>query len=451
MKLRQYILALALIPAASFSLCAQSFQQGLFLDCYRLGYRYNPAIQNEGKVLSVGEWDNQTRNNFGAASFLYPREEGLVTALHSSVSADEFLGSLQDRNYFTGDINFNLFSYGWRKDAAYHTIEASVRGSYGMTLPKELFSLLKLGTTSQVFDMSNLKVSGNAYAEIAYGYSRKISDAFSVGARAKLLVGVEALNYNFSRLQLQASEESYKLGLTADLDLTSRWSKIRPDENGTLSLLNLSSKERWRGPSGAGLALDLGVVLTPVEGLTLSASLLDFGGILWYYGNAGRSDGTVTFTGVKDLSLEQIQNKDLLSQFNGIKNELLESLSVKTVEKRITPEMVPMTVNLAAKYEMPFYRALSIGATGNFIFRGLMSYREVRGHLAWNPGKYIGITADGGYGTLGAVYGLAMNAKIGNFRITAAMSNGFGGTMAYSSLPLKANNKVATIGLTYDL
>ncbi len=40
---------------------------------------------------------------------------------------------------------------------------------------------------------------------------------------------------------------------------------------------------------------------------------------------------------------------------------------------------------------------------------------------------------------------------IGNFRITAAMSNGFGGTMAYSSLPLKANNKVATIGLTYDL
>ena len=100
---------------------------------------------------------------------------------------------------------------------------------------------------------------------------------------------------------------------------------------------------------------------------------------------------------------------------------------------------------------MPFYRALSIGATGNFIFRGLMSYREVRGHLAWNPGKYIGITADGGYGNLGAVYGLAMNAKIGNFRITAAMSNGFGGTMAYSSLPLKANNKVATIGLTYDL
>lgn len=46
---------------------------------------------------------------------------------------------------------------------------------------------------------------------------------------------------------------------------------------------------------------------------------------------------------------------------------------------------------------------------------------------------------------------LRMDDKGSILRITAAMSNGFGGTMAYSSLPLKANNKVATIGLTYDL
>ena len=128
--MRKYFSALAALVLAASTLGAQSFQQALFLDGYRLGYRYNPAIQNESGFIGVGQWENQTRNNFGAASFLYPRDGELVTALHSSVPAETFLGSLQDDNYVVGNINFNLVSYGWRKDASYHTIEANIRAMY---------------------------------------------------------------------------------------------------------------------------------------------------------------------------------------------------------------------------------------------------------------------------------------------------------------------------------
>lgn len=38
-----------------------------------------------------------------------------------------------------------------------------------------------------------------------------------------------------------------------------------------------------------------------------------------------------------------------------------------------------------------------------------------------------------------------------NFRITVGYSDGFGGTIPYTSTPLKPNNKMVTFGLTYDL
>lgn len=432
---------------------AQSFQQALFLDGYRLGYRYNPALQNPEGFLSVGQWESQSRNNIGMASFLYPRNNEVVTGLHSSVSAQEFLGSLKDDNYTNSGICFNLVSYGWRKDAAYHTLEASVRAGYAASFPKEIFTIAKLGTGETHYDLGGLSLSQNAMVELAYGYSRKLSDYISVGARAKLLVGIESLSYRLTRLDLTLSENVYEARIEADLDLTSGMKKIRPDNDGNLTLnpLNLSSKDRWKLPSGAGVAVDLGIVATPLEGLTLSASIVDLGGIFWYYGNAGKSQGTTTFTGMDSLSMEQIQGGNIKEQFNDELNSLLASLKLKALGSKKSLEAIPFNVNLAAKYELPFYKALAIGATGNYVNMKGMTYWEARGVLAWNPWNWLGVTANAGSGEHGAVWGAALNVAFKKFRLTAAYCDGFGGTIPYTSTPLKANNKMLTIGLTYDL
>jgi len=448
--MRKYITLFAALLLAA-SLQAQTFQQAFFLDGYRLGYRYNPAFQNQEDFLSVGQYENQVRNNFGAASFLYPRGDEVVTAFHPSVSDSEFLGSLNDDNYLTGSINLNLVSYGWRKDEAYHTLEANARVLYSASFPKEIFTILKVGTGDTRYDLSGFSLGGNAMVELAYGYSRKLSDILSVGARAKLLVGIDALNYRISRFNLAFTEEYYRADIEADLDLTSRWSKIRPNDEGYLDLTKLSAKDRWRLPSGAGLAVDLGVVVTPLEGLTLSASLLDLGGVFWYYGNTGRSQGSVTFAGLENLSLNEIQNGNIKDQFNDELDQLLSSLKLKSVSSRKALEMIPFNVNLGAKYELPFYRPLAIGITGNYLNMKGMNYKEVRGALAWNPREWLGVTVNAGIGSYGLVWGAALNAAYKRFRITVGYSDGFGGTIPYTSTPLKPNNKVVTAGLTYDL
>ena len=449
--MRKHISALAALVLAASALGAQSFQQALFLDGYRLGYRYNPAIQNESGFLCVGQWEDQTRNNVGAASFLYPRDGEVVTALHSSVPAETFLGSLPDDSYVAGNINFNLVSYGWRKDASYHTLEANIRSMYSASVPKEIFAIAKLGTVGTYYDLSGMGLAGNAIVELAYGYSHNFSDIVSVGARAKLLVGVEALNYRVSRFDMTFSEELYKADIVADLDLTSRWNKIRPDENGYLNLLDLSAKDRWKLPSGVGLSVDLGVVVTPFEGFTLSASALDLGGMLWYYGNAGKSQGTAEFTGVKNLSPDDIKSGNLKDQFSGVLNDLLGSVRIKEAESRTSLEAIPFNVNLGIKYEMPFYRALALGVTGNYIGVKGKTYREVRGALAWNPWRWLGVTGGAGYGSYGPVWNAAANVALGKFGLTVGYSDGFGGTIPYQSTPLKPNSKMVAVGLTYDL
>lgn len=445
---KYFVIFAALLLAASVQ--AQSFQQAFFLDGYRLGYRYNPALQNQDSFLSIGQYESQVRNNFGAASFLYPRGNEVVTAFHSTVSAQEFLGSLQDRNYFNGSISYNLVSYGWRKDAAYHTLEVNARAFYMASIPKDIFSILKLGTGAVNYSLGGLGVGGNALVEVAYGYSRQLSDKISVGARVKLLAGIDALNYQVTRFDLTLSEDEYRAQIAADLDLTSRWNKMQTDEEGYLSLLSLSFKDRWKLPSGAGLALDLGVVVTPFEGLSLSASIVDLGGMFWYYGNAGRSWGITHFTGMEDLSLEEIQKGNIKDQFSDELETLLGSLKIKPGSRKALG-LIPFNVNLAARYELPFYKPLSIGATGNYINMKGMDYMEARGVLAWNPWEWLGVTANAGAGTLGAVWGAALNAGYRNFRITVGYSDGFGGTIPYTSTPLKPNNKMVTFGLTYDL
>lgn len=449
--MRKLFILIAALILSAISLQAQSFQQSLFLDGYRLGYRYNPALQNESGFLSVGQFENQTRNNFGASSFLYPRDGEVVTALHSSVSADEFLGSLNDDNYFNGSINYNIVSYGWRKGPSYHTLEANVRALYGASIPKEIFAIAKLGTGEKNYDLGGLSAFGNAYVELAYGYSRQLGDFLSIGARAKLLVGIDALRYRLTRFDLSLSGDAYTANLEADLDLSSRWKKIRLDQEGYLNFLDLSSKDRWKLPSGAGLAMDFGVVLTPFDFLTISASIVDLGGIFWYYGNAGASQGTITFNGMQNLTLEDIQEGNIGRQFNGVKDEFLHSLKLKGIDKKTALEYIPFNVNLGVKFELPFYKALSLGATGNYIGMKDMTYREVRGVLAWNPFKWLGIMGNGGTGTYGTVWGCALNVALRQFRLTAGYSDGTGGTIPYSSTPLKPNNKLLTVGLTYDL
>ena len=413
----------------------------------------NPAVTPDYGFIRIGEITSATRNNVGAASFIFPSGDKLVTGLHSSISADDFLGGLKPVNSLYGDLNYNLVTYGWKgSSAGFHTVHVGARGNYGISVPKEIFHLLKTGTAQSPYDLSSFKAFGNMYGEIAYGYSLPLGDNLTVGARVKLLVGFNSADLAVRRMELATTEDQYTLDLDADIDLTNRSKKIGVDDDGYLDFKSFSGKGKLGLPTGAGLAADLGVVWKPFDGFTLSASALDLGGILWYYGNAGTSEGTYTFEGLKDLSTDEMDEESLKAKLKETGDEVLAVVKPKAVESQFKLKAIPLSANIKASYALPFFDMLSVDVNSRYTgYRFCAPYWETRGGLSFDYEGlgHLGLSA--GSGTCGFVYGIEGFVDFLSFRLCASFENGVGGVIPYEGTPLKANNKVLTLGLIYKL
>ena len=452
MKTRYAIAAALLCLCAALPTGAQAFPEGFMLSNYRLGYRYNPAIGNDVDMISVGQFGMNNRANVGAAAFLYPRGGEVVTALHSSVSSEEFLGNLQESNYRLGSLNYNLVSYGIARGGAYHTFEANLRGLYGISVPKTIFEIAKLGMDEgKVYNLSNFRGLGNLYADLAYGYSRRLGDIVSVGARVHLLVGLNAIDARVTRFDMELGAQDVDVKLETDVDMTSRLSGIQTDETGKMDFTRRLKRDKWRLPSGAGLAVDLGFVVTPIEGLDISVSLLELGALVWYYGNAFTATGNTTFLGLSGLTMDEMNVDYLKGVMTEYGKAALEDFSAYKKSKNVQLQMVPFQSHVGIKYRMPFWEALSVGATGMFTEYQGMPYKEARLGVAVCPLDWLDLTANYGVGSYGTVFGVAGSVRFLRFRATFGLQNGFGGTIPYTSTPLQANSKTLTFGLTYDL
>ena len=407
------------------------------------------AFQDDGFVR-VGEIQSISRNNVGASSFLFPSGYKLVTGLHSSISSEEFLGGLKDVNSTYKQIDYNLVSYGWKgRSRGFHTLEIGARVNYGLSVPKEIFQILKTGTAQSPYDLSALRAFGNAYGEIAYGYALPLGDKFSIGGKVKLLVGLNSVEVIPRRFDLTTSAQEYILYMDADVDLTNRNKKIGTDDEGYLDYTSFSGKGKLGAPTGGGLALDLGFVWKPFDGFSLSASALDLGGILWYYGNAGKSYGSFRFDGM-DLTTGELEQDKLMAKVKELGEEILDVVRPMAVDGRFKFKTVPMTANLKASYEMPFWKNLSLDASGLYTgYSYCAPYWEARGGLSLDFPHCFHLGASAGSGAYGFVYGANGSLEFQSFKLYAAYENGIGGVIPYENTPLKANNKVLLIGLIY--
>lgn len=413
----------------------------------------NPAENAflDNGFVRVGEFRSASRNNVGASSFLFPAGDKLVTGLHSSISNDEFPGGLKAVNSLYCQIDYNLVSYGWKSSSrGFHTLEVGAKLNYGLSVPKEIFQILKTGTAQSPYDLSSLRAFGNVYAEIAYGYALPLGDNFSIGGKVKLLAGLNSVDVITRRLSLTTTEDQYILDLDADIDLTNRNEKIGADDAGYLDYTSFSGKGKLDAPTGGGLALDLGLVWKPFDGFSLSASVLDLGGILWYYGNAGTSSGSYTFEGLKDLSAEDFEQDRIMARINKVGEEILTVVKPKAVKGRFKYKAIPLNANMKACYQMPFWKNLSIDAFGLYTgYDFCAPYWEARGGLSLDFPNCFHLEASAGSGAYGFVYEAGGSIEFQSFRLYANFENGIGGVIPYEDIPLKANNKCLSLGLVY--
>lgn len=452
MKMNKKIaLAIALIVSVAPLASAQSFQEGFMLKDYRQVYRFNPALASQQDFLSLFNISTSQRNNVGASAFIYPHEGQVVTFLHSSVPVETVRNNVLEDNYLTKNIDFNLVSYGMFRNGATHTFEFNIRGNSAVSVPGALCMLAKAGTGATTFDFSSLRVQGELYAELAYGYTRKLSDVVSVGGRVKLLAGLYALDFNVTRFDLSAGGSEYQADIDAELAMTDTALEFGVEDDYQVNFKDITFKGLTNLPKSYGAAVDLGIAVTPAENLTISASVVDLGGIFWHCGNSARSSGTVSFDGFDDLTVEDFNKDGLMAQVNVLKDDFLSRMQPVSEENKTRFKAIPFSSNLGIKYAMPFYDRLSAGVTGQYLGYQSIPYMEGRFALACNPVDWLDVTANVGTGTFGMVWGAAGNICFHRFILNMAYENGFGGNIPGKGTPLQANYKSFTFGLTYTL
>lgn len=207
---------------------AQSLHSGYFLEGYTYRHLMNPAFAPERNYVAIpviGNINVGTQSNVGLNTFIYPYGNNkLTTFMNSSISSDEFLGKLKDNNRINANVNMTLLSAGFRAWGGFNTIDISMRSTTSLNLPRGLFEFMKLGMNSSnsVYEMDDLGITSNNYAEIALGHSRQINDKLNVGGKLKFLLGLGNIDVKMTNMKVQMAENKWMVQANGEIMLLSK-------------------------------------------------------------------------------------------------------------------------------------------------------------------------------------------------------------------------------------
>lgn len=398
---RAYII-IATAAAALLSLSnasAQTFQTGYFLENYTFSYQLNPASQptdTKGFVgIGIDNISVGANANVGLSSFFFPGtvdgKKALLNGFNEQVSAETFLGALNDNNKANVNAAVNVLSFGFRgkRQSNFWTFELNVKANASANAPKDLFSALKLGATAPAnYNAGGTWFNTTDYVEAALGFSHRFNRNISFGARFKALVGVSDIAINLNDFNISANEQ-ISVNANGDLDIHAVGLTFPKDAEGNYDF-DVDGDEKI-GPAGFGAAFDMGleVRFPNAEGLTFSAALLDLGGLSWNNGNLGKAAFNGTIGDESSLNIEEL--------FTPGENGVSEF------------KMLSPTLNLGLKYQLA--KKLNVGAFAT-ARTGRYSNYEARLGASFNAGKVLSLAGSAGINTCGACFGAALSLKI---------------------------------------
>lgn len=224
-------------------------------------------------------------NILSVDNFVYQKDGQMVTALHKSVTPDEFLGKLPETGRIGVNANVNLLGVGFYAGKMYWNFGARVRSTTDVTLSKEIFSALKTLGNGE-YDLRNTGVNSNSYLEAYLGTSIPIGKHVNLGLRAKFLVGVANIHTEFDKVYASVGEESVSAQLrgrvVANSIVVDRY-RIKPGEALSTDMLVYDDVDMLlNNAKSFGFAADLGLELKFCrDHLKISAAVTDLGFIKW--------------------------------------------------------------------------------------------------------------------------------------------------------------------------
>lgn len=391
---------LILITICLFPLLAggQALKGSYFSEYSVLRNKLNPAFVPRSSYLGFAGLDNLglgITSNVGMSNFLFPSGDGsLLTFLHPDVSSDTFLGNLPANPHLDLDFDTDILNIGFFTGPnSFWSIGLGLKVDGEMNLPKELFSFLKNGAANdpQTYNIRNLSLIANAYAEFSLGYSHDFSDlvkGLSVGARVKFLAPVGRADLRVNNLNLTMSSDMWKVQADASAYLMAKGVDLYMNEDKTFGY-DLNPAQL--GLAGMGAAFDLGVeyrlhINDFFDSVRFSAAVTDLGFVNFSAPAVQKfqTSGEVTYTGIDDIQLGQDMNFE--DTFTEIQDQFMEFLDLEEVPgEKVNSRIRPQ---LYAGVEVPFlWNRMSLGLLYSAKFGYTSTRDELTLALNMRPGK----------------------------------------------------------------
>lgn len=451
-----FLTSAAVIGLASGA-SAQNTYSGYFLEDYSVRYQMNPAFGGTSKgyvgfpVLS--NLNIAMRGTLHVSDLLYPNPVpgGKKTVLFTNpeISVSKAMGKFSNNNQIGANIKLDIVNVGFSAFGGYNAVGINVVSGVNAKVPKAFFSLLKEGVSNQSYDISNMRLGANAYAELALNHSRDLSQVLPglrVGAAVKFLFGVANVDAYLDDARLTLGENEWTASTNAKVYASCKGLSYKTEYSDDTHKDYVSGIDMGTpGLNGFGLGFDLGGVYEWND-FKFSLALLDLGFIS--YGNTmyAATDGTVFNTDEYSFSInddsedkvwdQMIDKVALLYQLDDHGNIGSRTRSLKT------------TLNIGAEYEFPYYRPLHFGFLSSTYFNGPFTWSQVRLSANVKPCKVFSASANLALGTYGVGFGwlLNLNTKKGlNFFIGMDRTLG---KLAKQGIPLNSNAEV-NLGINF--
>lgn len=422
------------VAATAFAASAQASLSGYFLEGYNFRHQLNAAFAPENNFIAISPLGNTNlglESNVGLSTFLYKLPDGrLTTFMNSSVGDNEFLDKLSQTNKVNLLLNTNILSFGFRGLGGYNTVGMMVRANGAVTMPKDLFAFMKLGqtTANTRYDFKDIRVRANAYGELALGHQHNITPNLSIGAKAKVLVGLADVDAHVNRMDVTLGQEKWAVNAQGDLNIAGGPNLTVPSNRESGKELENPKKANeidfkgikynGFGIGGLGFAVDLGAAYkleSSLGDLTVSAAINDLGFIKWKNNHrATTSDMTWSFDGFKDVAISSDQpgyeENKLDKQIDNLVDDLEECINFNLVDGTTDrKEMLAATMHVGAEYALPFYKGLTAGLLLSQRAGGAFGWTEGRLFANLKPCSWFDCSVNYGMGTLGESLGWMVN------------------------------------------
>lgn len=447
MKTTRRFITIALAASLAIVSSAQQVTTLYFLENTPMRHMINPAFQpvSQGyfSILPLGYTSATVGNNSLTISdvlFVDPLTGNTITPLHPNADKQTFLRTMQTMTLVNGGATLGLFNIGFRsKEDGYLTIGINQRLDFGSSIPKSMFQFVLGGPGNVIAGNTTLALSGlgtnvTSYTEIGFGYSYRINDHWTVGGKAKFLLGQAYMGLNARTMNIVTGEEKWtingNLGLNIagpfdfsqlpnfdGMNLNTLISDLKGEEGASTpvnwnKVIDFSNYGRMVTPNGYGAAFDIGFTYKPIENLQLSFALNDLGFLYWK-GRQYDCSVDTAFTGLGNIDFGDPAFRDETGNFS---TQLMLDSVVRGLRGLTAGVLLRQTG--AKGYARMITTRLNVGLDVNFwdnrIGLGVVSatrlynarlYEEVTFGFSFRPVNWFNIAAS---------YSLLENGKYSN-------------------------------------